>query len=160
MLTIEESFGDFFRRLRRAKGFKSQKELANKSGISQTTISRIEDGSQIPKPETISALAKTLEVPAHDLLVISGQLGDEDILETKEELIIRYSKMQEESFKTKNLNKLNKKTPSNEKEFIHKLELSDEKLLEEFELTLDGKKLTEEEAKGVIAYLRSLRSMK
>ncbi|WP_337970128.1 helix-turn-helix transcriptional regulator [Virgibacillus salexigens] len=44
-----------------------------------------------------------------------------------------------------------------EKEFINKLELSDAKLLKQFDLELDGRKLTEEEAKGVIAYLRSLR---
>ncbi|MFP3490953.1 transcriptional regulator, partial [Staphylococcus sp. SIMBA_130] len=55
-----------------------------------------------------------------------------------------------------------KETPSpykSEKEFVKNLELSDEKLLEQFNLELDGKKLTEDEAKGIIAYLRSLRSI-
>ncbi len=51
-----------------------------------------------------------------------------------------------------------KKTP-HEKEFVKNLELSNDKLLEQFNLELDGKKLTEDEAKGVIAYLRSLRSI-
>lgn len=46
-----------------------------------------------------------------------------------------------------------------EKEFIKKLELSDENILNQFDLELDGKKLTEDEAKGVIAYLRSLRQI-
>lgn len=54
---------------------------------------------------------------------------------------------------------LNKRTPStnDEKEFVSQLELSDKKILEQFDLKLDGKKLTKDEAKGVIAYLRSLR---
>lgn len=59
-----------------------------------------------------------------------------------------------------NKHDLNEKLPSTnaaEKEFINKLELTDSNLLKEFELTLDGEKLSEEEARGVIAYLRSLR---
>lgn len=61
-----------------------------------------------------------------------------------------------------NKHELNEKLPSTnaaEKEFINKLELSDDNLLEHFELELDGKKLTTDEAKGIIAYLRSLRQI-
>lgn len=56
-----------------------------------------------------------------------------------------------------------KETPAScqtEKEFVDKLELTDEKILEEFNIQLDGKPLSKDEAKGVIAYLRSLRSIR
>lgn len=78
---IEESFGDFFRRLRRAKGFKSQKSLAESSGVSQTTISRIEDGTQIPTYDTLDLLSYPLRVFTSDLLFLSGQWKEKDLLE-------------------------------------------------------------------------------
>ncbi|MEK5171791.1 LexA family transcriptional regulator [Heyndrickxia sp. FSL W8-0496] len=77
----EESFGDFFRRLRRSKGFKSQKSLAELSGVSQTTISRIEDGSQNPTPETLKLLAKVLKVSNFDLMALAGHYDEEDLLD-------------------------------------------------------------------------------
>lgn len=89
----EESFGDFFRRLRRAKGFKAQKRLAELSGVSQTTISRIEDGSQVPTPETLKALAKVLDVAVFDLMAVAGHYDEEDLLEpisvTKQDLLTK-----------------------------------------------------------------------
>ena len=47
----------------------------------------------------------------------------------------------------------------NEIEFINKLELNDKELLEQFNLMLDGVPLTEEESKGLIAYLRASREV-
>lgn len=73
-----EGFGDYFRRLRRSKGFKSQKILAEKSGVSQATISRIEDGTQKPLPETLLLLADALNSSAIELLVRSGYLSGND----------------------------------------------------------------------------------
>lgn len=141
--------GKFIEQHRKLSGFTSQRQLAEKSGISSATISRIEAGIQKPNPETLKELSRFLKSTSLvELMVVAGYWEQDDLLEEP------------------NINKLNenkKVTPSqntNEKEFLKKLELSDDKLLQEFELTLDGKKLTEEEAKGVIAYLRSLRSMK
>lgn len=57
---------------------------------------------------------------------------------------------------------LTKETPTQynaEQEFVKDLELSDDELLEKFTLKLDGKELSDKEAKGVIAYLRSLRQV-
>lgn len=48
---------------------------------------------------------------------------------------------------------------TNEQDFINDLELSDDKILERFDIKLDGKALSKEETKGVIAYLRSLRQI-
>lgn len=46
------------------------------------------------------------------------------------------------------------------REFVDELELSDEKILEKFALTIDGRKLTPEESKRFIAFIRAERSMK
>ncbi len=43
--------------------------------------------------------------------------------------------------------------------FTQSLELSDEKILEKFTLTVDGKELTPEEAKRFIAFVRAERSL-
>ncbi|MDO7907197.1 helix-turn-helix transcriptional regulator [Paenibacillus sp. JX-17] len=45
------------------------------------------------------------------------------------------------------------------RDFVDHLELSDQKLLERFNLTIDGRTLTEEEAKRFIAFVRMERSM-
>ncbi|MFS1513603.1 helix-turn-helix domain-containing protein [Chengkuizengella sp. SCS-71B] len=50
------------------------------------------------------------------------------------------------------------KTP--EKEFLQKLELSDDEILKKFFLTLDGKELTKEEVRIAVAFLRTNRQMK
>lgn len=44
--------------------------------------------------------------------------------------------------------------------FTESLELSDEDILERFTLTIDGRKLTEEETKRFIAFVRAERAMK
>ncbi len=44
-------------------------------------------------------------------------------------------------------------------EFVDHLELSDEAILEKFVLTVDGRKLSREEAKRFIAFVRAERSM-
>ncbi len=45
------------------------------------------------------------------------------------------------------------------KQFVDDLELSDEELLTKFTLTVDGRKLTEEEARRFIAFVRAERTM-
>jgi transcriptional regulator with XRE-family HTH domain len=46
------------------------------------------------------------------------------------------------------------------REFVDNLELSDDKILEKFALTVDGDKLTPEEARRFIAFVRAERSLK
>ncbi len=46
------------------------------------------------------------------------------------------------------------------REFSDRLELSDEAILEKFSLTIDGRKLTKDEAKRFIAFVRAERSLK
>ena len=70
-----ESFGDYFRRLRRSKGFKSQKLLSEESGISQATLSRIEGGTQIPQADTLKTLSSSLNVPFKELMHRAGHIN-------------------------------------------------------------------------------------
>jgi transcriptional regulator with XRE-family HTH domain len=46
------------------------------------------------------------------------------------------------------------------RDFVDSLELSDENILEKFSLTVDGRKLSVEEAKRFIAFIRAERSFK
>jgi len=45
------------------------------------------------------------------------------------------------------------------REFVDSLELSDDKILEKFTLTVDGRKLTPEEARRFIAFIRAERAI-
>lgn len=54
------NFGEFLKELRKKFGYKTQKQLADISGVSQTTLSRIEAGIQRPQPETLRVLADHL----------------------------------------------------------------------------------------------------
>ncbi|MCQ6558904.1 helix-turn-helix domain-containing protein [Paenibacillus mendelii] len=45
------------------------------------------------------------------------------------------------------------------REFVDQLELSNEDLLKQFDLTIDGRKLTPEEARRFIAFVRAERTM-
>lgn len=148
---MKEQFGDFFRRLRKTRGFKSQKELSKATGISQASISRIEDNSQTPTPETLKVFARVLNFSYSDLMVRAGYWKEEDLL--GEEI-----KDIDNLYKTKKEDSLSAR--ESVRTFIHSLSLDDEDLLKKFELTLDGKPISQEEAKGVIAYLRSLRALK
>ncbi|WP_274364323.1 helix-turn-helix domain-containing protein [Paenibacillus thermotolerans] len=53
----------------------------------------------------------------------------------------------------------NQTTDAVVKEFTESLELSDDKLLEKFTLTVDGRELTPEEARRFIAFIRAERSL-
>lgn len=48
---------------------------------------------------------------------------------------------------------------SDVREFVDQLELSDEDILQRFNLTIDGRTLSEEEAKRFIAFVRMERMM-
>lgn len=72
--------------LRKDKGW-SQKELADKAGITQNQVSRIETDKMQPRRSTIQALATSFGIKAQDLLALaslppvddgSSQLAQED----------------------------------------------------------------------------------
>lgn len=75
----DETLGSFIARLRKEKGY-SQRKLALVSGVSNTTINRIENGST-PNPDltTLKALAAALGVEETDLLNACGYLNNEEL---------------------------------------------------------------------------------
>lgn len=93
-MKIPEDFGDYFRRLRRSRGYRSQKELAEKTGFSQASISRIENGEQIPTVESLKIYAEIFQVPLSELLkkanikevILEHQNGDTTVKYQKEKM--------------------------------------------------------------------------
>ena len=61
------TFADNVRRLRHER-FLSQRELAEKAGVTRITIARIEAGDYIPYPRTIRQLAAALGVLPAELI--------------------------------------------------------------------------------------------
>ena len=53
----------------RARAVMTQQELASKAGIGRVTLVRIENGEQLPRFETLTALAGALQRPAAELLM-------------------------------------------------------------------------------------------
>lgn len=139
-----ETYGDFIKRHRILSGYKSQRRLAEKSGISNATISRIEANLHLPEVETLKQLAPYLtSTSLVELMVVCGYWDEDELLED----------LNEGQNKSKYIN------TKNERGFLHDIDLSDEELLKRFDIKIDGKSLSKEEAQGIIAYVRSLRQM-
>ncbi len=68
--------GNAIRIIRKKKGI-SQGELAQKIGISQTSLSQIEIGIKFPRKNNIDKICKTLEIPVAYLLLFC--INDEDL---------------------------------------------------------------------------------
>jgi transcriptional regulator with XRE-family HTH domain len=69
MLTVVATTGEKVKRLRRGKAW-TQVQLADKAGVSQSTIAQIESGVRPnPHPGTLGKLADALGVEPADLLV-------------------------------------------------------------------------------------------
>ncbi|WP_254475889.1 helix-turn-helix domain-containing protein [Brevibacillus sp. HB1.4B] len=76
MMNLKE-FGVFFARIREKSGYRSQRELADVSGVSHSTINRIEAGTHKTKHETLKVLAAYLKgVTYEELLEKAGILED------------------------------------------------------------------------------------
>lgn len=75
-----KQFGIYFSGLREKSGYRSQRELAEKSGVSHSTINRIESGTHKVQPENLKILSRFLiDVTYEDLLKASGYMDkDED----------------------------------------------------------------------------------
>ncbi len=81
-------YGGFIRHHRLESGFKSQRQLAECTGISSATISRIEAEIQRPETETLLILSKHLKTTTFaDLMEIAGYfegLDGEKLIDVKE----------------------------------------------------------------------------
>lgn len=141
-------YGDYIKKHRLASGYKSQRRLAEKSGISAATISRIEKEIQKPEARTLKTLAQYLHTTSYvELMVVCGYWDKEELLD--EEMLA------EDPIKNNQI----QDSKDNEKDLAKKIDLSDEELLKQFNLMIDGRSLTEEEAKGILAYIRASRQV-
>jgi len=62
----------------------SGKELADKIGVTPTTISNIAQGNNFPKPETLIAIASALDVDVKDLFVSTKEAEELTTLYVKQ----------------------------------------------------------------------------
>ena len=127
-----QTYGQFIAEHRKKSGFKSQSKLADKTNISRATISRIEKEIQRPTFETIKTLAPFLtSTTQSELLAVCGYASDDVD---------------------------NKKTSTTNAQMLEKdlNDMTDEELLERFQLVHKNKKLTEKQAKFFIKNLRML----
>lgn len=141
----QQDYGRFIRHHRLQSGYKTQRELAEKTGISESTISRMEANKNRPSPENIEALAKALPTTSvAELMVVCGYWNAT-------------------TWKNANIGVFSraipgyvmKETPSlYAKEFLDKIELSDEELIKQFGITVDGVELSEKEMKKILAIVR------
>ena len=94
-----EKIGKFIAELRKEKGM-TQKELAEKVGVSDKTISKWECGNSIPDITYLEALCNSLDISVNELL--SGErLTDESYSEKAEENIMALMKENETNKKEK-----------------------------------------------------------
>lgn len=156
----KKGYGEFIKRHRILSGYRNQKQFADVTGISSATISRIESEIQKPMVETLKEIAPHLKTTSiFELMAICDYLDSEEALEyatRPEHLFINDKSRNYERSEYLTDSKI--KTPSNEEAFVHNIDLADSDILNKFKLELDGKELTEEEAKTIISYVRFLRS--
>lgn len=68
-------FGQYLTELREKAGYDSQAALGKASGVWNSTIARIEDGStKSPDPITLTKLAPYLKVSVNELMIAAGYL--------------------------------------------------------------------------------------
>ncbi|MEM5777675.1 MAG: helix-turn-helix transcriptional regulator [Candidatus Aenigmatarchaeota archaeon] len=100
----DETFGDYVKRLRERKGY-SQRKLSYLTGISNSTISRIEKGETLnPDLDTLKLLAKYLNVDEIYLIKAAGYPDNSDVQNIE------------------NHQTMNKLTPKDEKDIAKDLE--------------------------------------
>lgn len=77
------SFGEYLKQLRKEKSI-SQRELAEKSGVSNAEISRIETGGrQKISPDVLRAIAPILEIPYEELMDKAGYINSKSSFMTE-----------------------------------------------------------------------------
>lgn len=72
-MKTSNSFGEYLKKLRIKKGY-SQRKLSLLTGISNSTISRLESELNDPDIETLEKLAPYLGVSHHDLMEAAGYI--------------------------------------------------------------------------------------
>ncbi|MED1792853.1 helix-turn-helix transcriptional regulator [Brevibacillus nitrificans] len=138
------------RRLRKERKLSGTK-IAEKLNITPQYYYDIEKGERRLTTEIAASLADILQTTV-DYLIGKTDINLFDWVPSPAE---------EEQQMPKKVTQI-KETPvsyENEKEFLSKIDLSDEELLAQFKLSVDGRELTEKELKKLLAFLRMERSL-
>lgn len=70
-------FAEWFKMMRIQSGYKTQKDLADMSGVSRATISRVEAGLQKPDPDTLTNVSVFMTATTYEELMLkAGYLKD------------------------------------------------------------------------------------
>lgn len=109
----------------------SLQALADKVGLTKKTIQRYENGDIKINMNRLKDLAIALDVSVNKLTEGTNAFFGDDPIENK------------------NPNPL-----TNEKEFVDKIDLTDEELIKQFTIEVDGRQLSEKEMKKVIEQVR------
>ncbi|WEK53298.1 MAG: helix-turn-helix transcriptional regulator [Candidatus Cohnella colombiensis] len=169
---MTERLGYFLKDLRDAKGF-TLAQAQEASGVSIAQLSRLENGLRDkPTSETLKKLASAYDASFPELMVRAGHFTKEDLLkmelprlgeESNEEIQRKYRELEEydKAFLAEAKAEYNKAPATNEQELLDSaVELSDEEVKERFKFKIDGRDLTEEEYKRMIAAVRAERFYK
>ena len=78
----QNNIGEFIQQSRKAKGF-TQKDLGDRIGVSDKTISKWENGNSIPDTSILNELCATLDINVNELL--SGEKLTPEIYSMKAE---------------------------------------------------------------------------
>ncbi|UED70727.1 helix-turn-helix domain-containing protein [Brevibacillus sp. HD3.3A] len=128
-----------------------QSHLAEKVGVDRASISNYEIGRAVPPWDVAVKMAEVFNCTTDYLL------GNTNI-----NLYDWVPSPQEASEQEQNKVHITKETPASyahEKEFLSKIELSDEELVKQFKLSVDGRELSEKELRKLVAFLRMERSL-
>ena len=84
---MEANFGVLLRKKRKARGM-SQNELARKTGVDASYISKLEQGKEKPSPQVVRKLAGLLDADPGEFELAAGQVPEEfkKVIMEKEEL--------------------------------------------------------------------------
>lgn len=74
------TFGEYLKRLRKAKGFSSTYKLSLSADVSQAFISQIENGRRVPSPEIIRKISNALGVTHIGMMIRAGHVTEEEVL--------------------------------------------------------------------------------
>lgn len=77
-MLLKEQLGISIKKLRKCKKL-TQEQLAEKINIDPKNVSRLENGNNYPSPETLSSIAKALEVDVYELFVFKDTIPYDDM---------------------------------------------------------------------------------
>ncbi|MED4083912.1 helix-turn-helix domain-containing protein [Halalkalibacterium halodurans] len=149
-----KEFGKYMAELRKKNGYKSQRHLAEVSGISNGTIARIENGTQQPSMATINALAMFFEdINLLDLYEKAGHITPQQKTDAEK---IRYYYTGKEP--KKDVEEI--LFTEEEKMLLDEKDLTVSKIKEKYRIDIDGREMTDDEIEELARFIKAWRATK